>query len=215
MRGLLRPSGLPPVHLHDGEHLVWQGGPSWRRIVLDVFHLRAIVFYFALILVANGLAARAQHLSRAATLHATLPLVGALLGVLLVVLVIAHANWRCIHYTVTTDRVVLRYGVALAGTLSIPHRAIAMVSVRMRPGHAGDIPLQLRTGHAVSLLKTWPLVRPWRFARAECAAGGLGGDHAGPQRDGRNATRDGSGRSRGLGCAYSPNKGLSPWERVG
>ncbi len=167
MMALLRSSRLAPVRLHDGEHLIWQGVPSWRRIVLDVFHLRGIVFYFALLLVANGVSARAQHMDRAATLHATLPLVGALLAALAFVLVIAHANWRSIHYTVTTDRVVLRYGVALAGTLSIPHRAIAMVSVRMRPGHAGDIPLQLRAGHAVSLLKTWPLVRPWRLARAE------------------------------------------------
>ncbi len=167
MMALFRPSRLPPVRLQAGERLVWQAVPSWRRIVLDVFHLRAIVFYFGLLLVANGLSAQAQHMSRAATLHATLPLVGALVLALLFVLAIAHATWRSIHYTITTDRIVLRYGAALAGTLSIPHRAIATVSVRMRADHAGDIPLQLRAGHKVGLLKTWPLVRPWRLVRAE------------------------------------------------
>ena len=167
MMALFRPSRLPPVRLYEGEHLVWQAVPSWRRILLDVFHLRTVVLYFALLLVANGVSARAQHMSRAATLHATLPLLLALLLALVVVLAIAHATWRSLHYTVTTDRIVLRYGAALAGTLSIPHRAVATVSVRLRPDHAGDIPLQLRPGHQVSLLKTWPLVRPWRFARAE------------------------------------------------
>ena len=164
---LFKPSRLPPVRLHPGETLVWQASPSWRRIVLDVFHIRMVVLYFGLLLVANGISAQAQHMSRAAMLSATWPLVVALLLALVFVLVLAHANWRSIHYTVTSDRVVLRYGVALASTLSIPHRAIATVSLRVRADHAGDIPLQLRTGHKVGLLKTWPLVRPWRLALAQ------------------------------------------------
>ena len=124
------------------------------------------MLYFALVLVANGVSAKLQHMTRAATFDATWPLVVALAAVLLCVLTLAHVTWRSIHYTVTTDRVVLRYGVALAGTLSIPHRAIASVSLRVRADHAGDIPLALKPGHQVSLLKTWPLIRPWHL-RAE------------------------------------------------
>ncbi len=164
---LFRPSRLPAVRLQPGEGLVWQTTPSWRRIVLDVFHLRTVVLYFGLLLVANGVSAKAQHMSRAATLSATWPLVVAMLVALLCIMALAHATWRSIHYTITTDRIVLRYGVALAGTLSIPHRAIATVSLRVRPDHTGDIPLRLRPGHQVSLLKTWPLIRPWRFRAAE------------------------------------------------
>ena len=164
---LLRPSVMPAINLQPGEALLWQSSPAWRRVVLDVFHLPMVLLYLALLIVANGVSARLQHLSPAATWHASLPLWLACVAVLMIVLAIAHLNWRSIHYTITTDRVVLRYGVALAGTLSIPHRAIGEVSVALHKDHAGDIPLRLRPGHSVSLLKTWPLVRPWRLQRAE------------------------------------------------
>ena len=163
---LLRPSRLAPVRLYDGERLVWEAAASWRRVALDVFHVRAILLYFAMLLVANGVSAKLQGMSHAATLQATLPLVGALLLALLCVLALSHATWRSIRYTITTDRVVLRYGVALAGTLSIPHRAIAGVSLRVRPDHAGDVPLALHPSYQVNVLKTWPLVRPWHLRRA-------------------------------------------------
>jgi uncharacterized integral membrane protein len=164
---ILRSSALPPLRLHPGEALLWQSAPSWRRVALDVFHIRIVAIYLGLLLVANGVSAHLQHMTARNELAASVPLLLAVAAGFLIVLFLSHATWRSIHYAITTDRVLLRFGVALVGTLSIPHRAIASVSVAIHADHAGDIPLQLRAGHSVSLLKTWPLVRPWRFTQAQ------------------------------------------------
>ena len=40
------PRGLPE-RLPEGERLLWQGAPDWRRLALHVFHVRGLALYFA------------------------------------------------------------------------------------------------------------------------------------------------------------------------
>ena len=75
---------------------------------------------------------------------------------------------RTTRYTLTTERCIMRYGVALTANLSLPLRRMASVSVAAREGGAGDILLKLKPGASrVRYLKLWPHVRPWRFKVAE------------------------------------------------
>ena len=49
---------IEPVHglpkrLPPGEEVLWQGRPSWRSLARQVFRLRWLTFYFALLVVAR------------------------------------------------------------------------------------------------------------------------------------------------------------------
>ena len=36
--------------LEPGERILWQGVPDWRLLAIQVFHVRAIAIYFAVLL---------------------------------------------------------------------------------------------------------------------------------------------------------------------
>lgn len=162
-----RRRGPAPVRLAPGEHLLWQGGPSWQAIAARVFHVRLIVAYFAVLILSDMIAARLHHMGRAAALSAGVPglLTGAVATLILVVL--ASAMGRTTRYTVTTRQVVMQFGVGLPATLVLPLHRIAAASVRVRADHAGDISLRLFPGDRIGFAKLWPHVRPWHLAAPE------------------------------------------------
>ena len=43
------PAPLPP-----GETLLWQGSPRWWSLALDAYRVRALAFYFAVVVAARG-----------------------------------------------------------------------------------------------------------------------------------------------------------------
>ena len=155
----------PPVRLRPGEVLVWQGQPCWRTLAGEAFHIRAITLWVCALLFANAVAARWAHLPPFEAMRDILPL--AVLGALVVgaVAAAAWASGRTTRYTITSQRIVLQYGVALTATLSIPMRVIGCVAVS--DGPAGDVPVRLKPGHVISYLKLWPHARPWRVRRPE------------------------------------------------
>ncbi len=68
---------------------------------------------------------------------------------LLVLGACAGFAWVCARsttYTITTERCVLRFGVALDATLSVPLHRVASVSLAMKAEGAGNIPLALKPG---------------------------------------------------------------------
>ncbi len=156
-----------PVRLAPGEHLLWQGGPSWQAIAARVFHVRLIVAYFAVLILADMIAARLHHMGRAAALRVGVP--GLLTGAatMLILAVVAFAMGRTTRYTVTTRRVVMQFGVGLPATLVLPLHRIAAASVRVRADHAGDISLRLFPGDRIGFAKLWPHVRPWHLSAPE------------------------------------------------
>ena len=162
-----RPSGPAPVPVASGEHILWQGGPSWQAIAARVFHLRLIVAYFAMLILADMAAARLHHMGRAASLRAGVP--GLLTGAvtMLILVALSCAMKRTTRYTVTTRRVVMQFGVGLPATLVLPLHRIAKASVRVRADHAGDITLRLFPGDRISFAKLWPHARPWHLFAPE------------------------------------------------
>ncbi len=162
-----RRGGPAPVRLTPGEHLLWQGGPSWQAIAARVFHVRLIVAYFAVLILSDMVAARLHHMGRADTLRMAVP--GLLTGAatMLILAVLAFAMGRTTRYTVTTRRVVMQFGVGLPATLVLPLHRIAAASVRVRADHAGDISLRLFPGDRIGFAKLWPHVRPWHLAAPE------------------------------------------------
>lgn len=148
-----------------GEYLIWQGRPRWGALARDVLHVRPIALYLAVVWIVIAASNRSGGLSPMETLAAGAPL--ALVSALVVGACLAFA-WglaRTTRYTLTNQRCIMHYGLALTATLSLPLRQIASVAMAERADGTGDLPMQLKPGQRIGYIKLWPHVRPWRTAR--------------------------------------------------
>lgn len=160
IRGI--PAPLPP-----GESLLWQGAPRWRSIATHVFHVRAIAIYFAALLCWRLAVTLHDGGSLAAALVSSVPLVGLALVAIGVLSGIAWLMGRTTVYSITSQRVFLRIGVALPISLNIPFKIVGSASLKMFADGTGSIPLALAGRDRIAYLVLWPHARPWKFGRAE------------------------------------------------
>lgn len=146
-----------PERLPAGEALLWQGAPNWRALACDAFHVRAVAAYFALI-VAFGLVTGAWAGA------AVTALVGAAgLGVLGL---LAWLAARTTVYTLTTKRLVMRFGIALPKCVNLPLAAIENADLALNRDGTGNLAIRLAE-KSLGWLHFWPHVRPWKTARPE------------------------------------------------
>ena len=155
----------PAAALRPGEVLVWSGKPHWRTLATRVFHIGAVSMYLSALVFANALAARMQHLSAMDTLHGVAPVLALLAGGVAFVAFLAWATGRTTLYSVTNQRVVMQYGVAIEATLSLPMRLIRSVAVSDKA--IGDVLITMKPGNKISLARLWPHARPWRITQPE------------------------------------------------
>ena len=152
---------LPP----EGETILWQGGPDWRGLAWRAFHLREVTCYFGALVAAQPVLALVQGTPLAATLlpMTWLTLAGSVAAGLLAGLAFLAA--RGTVYTITSRRLVLRFGIALPMTINLPFALVAQAGLKLRRGGSGDIPVGLVPGERISYIVLWPHARPWRLAR--------------------------------------------------
>ena len=153
--------------LAPGEARLWQGRPQFRRVAFDVFHARGIAVYFVGLLALDAYQAWAKQIPLTLAIHNSVPLVliiGLAMGMLLAAAWLVGLTTR---YEVTDRRVILRYGMALPVTLSLPYSQIVKVSVAINPDHTGDVALVLKEGNHMPYLKLWPLARAWHLSHSE------------------------------------------------
>lgn len=154
-----------PERLPPGEHILWQGSPSWRSLARHAFHTRKVAAYFAL-LVAWSLAGSVLEGREAMALALNagrLALLGAMAVGMLALL--AWLNARATIYTLTTERVVLRFGVALTLAVNLPLRAVHFAGLRSFSDGSGDIPLSIEGAEDFGYVMLWPFARAWHFGR--------------------------------------------------
>jgi Bacterial PH domain len=147
-----------PGDLPEGEHILWQGTPSWRRLARDAFKTRWVAGYFAALLLWAAVDGNASGF--AMTL-----LVGAAGVALLHVL--AWLAARATVYTITNRRVVFRFGIALPKCVNLPMSAIAGAGLKRNADGTGDIPLALSGAHRLGYVQFWPHARPWKVTAPE------------------------------------------------
>ena len=155
------------MNLRPGERVLWQGRPDWRAVARDVLHIRILASYFTLMLIWEFAADRANGWSPLNTLWRG---TGLFLTGLLALSLCAGFAWaiaRTTRYTITTERCVLHYGVALTATLSVPLHRVASVAVDARHDGRGDVLLTPKPGPRLRYVNLWPHARPWRWTRAE------------------------------------------------
>ena len=156
-----------PERLPADEFIVWQGSPDIGALAASAFHVKKLVIYFILLIVACAWPALEAGAGAMAVLQAIkwiAPL--SLLG-LASVWLMAFMTSRATVYTLTNKRVVMRLGIVLTVTFNLPLKQIASSDVRLLEAGFGDITLALQGSDRIAWVHLWPSVRPWRISKPE------------------------------------------------
>lgn len=151
-----------PEDLPDGEVLLWQGSPRWTRLACQAFHLRAVGAYFALMLAWRTAAAIRAGTAPRAALEATLSAAPLALIALGLLALLAWLNARTTVYTLTSRRIVLRFGVALTKAINLPFAIVESGALKAFADGTGDVALTLKAPNKLAFLHLWPHARPWK-----------------------------------------------------
>ena len=155
--------GVPPV----GEVILWQGRPSSALVARHLLKIRWIVGYF-LVLAGWALLAGLNDGQPAGGILFSVAVLTALAGVLIgMIELFAWAVAKTTLYTITTERIVMRFGVAISMTLNLPYRQVDGVALARLGEKAGMIAIALLPEQRLSWLIQWPHVRGFRFSRPE------------------------------------------------
>ncbi|MEL7129166.1 MAG: photosynthetic complex putative assembly protein PuhB [Pseudomonadota bacterium] len=157
--------GLPEA-LPEGEKLLWQGHPDTWGLMFGAFRLRWIAAY-VLIMTGWRLIAKAGDGAGAEELLGTIgiALIATMVGVLLL-WVIARAMSHATIFTITSQRVVLRYGIAIRKYVNAPFAQMVSAQIKRHGSRLGDISLQLTGPGQLGYFYLWPFARPFQFRRA-------------------------------------------------
>jgi hypothetical protein len=154
--------GLPEP-LPEEERILWQGGPRWQSLAVSAFHVRKVAVYFGLLLAWRFGAGIADGLGVAGAAAASTGLLTAAVLAVVLLTALAWGYARTTVYTITSRRVVMRFGLALPMTVNLPFKLVESAAVRMRRDGSGDLPLAMAPESRLSWLVMWPNTRPWRF----------------------------------------------------
>ncbi len=156
------PHALPP-----GERLLWQGRPAWKQLARESFELPWLAAYFAVFALSRGVVALVDGKGVAAAIFASAVVVPLAVCCLATLALLAWLNARATVYSITSKRVVMRFGVAFPMTFNLPFKRLASASLKTRANGNGDIALELSGPDRLAWLHLWPHARPWKFARAQ------------------------------------------------
>lgn len=153
-----------PENLPEGEHILWQGQPSWWALAQEALSLRWVAGYFVFLFAWRTTAGAASESWVASATTASFFLVlGALVCALLIIVAVIQA--KATVYTITNKRVAMRIGAALTMTLNLPFKQLLNAELGLRKSGHGSIALEMNPegGMGFSYVLTWPHVRPWKM----------------------------------------------------
>jgi hypothetical protein len=162
-----------PAPLPEGETILWQGAPSWHTLARRAMRVRLVMGYFVVLAVWGIIGRLSSGMTGLEVALSTLRL-SALAAVAIALLVLfAWLVARTTLYTITTRRVVMRFGIALPITIQISFRMIESAATHVWSDGAGDIALGLMSGQRIGYLVIWPHARPWKLSRTEPTLRGI------------------------------------------
>jgi hypothetical protein len=167
-----------PAELPAGETLLWQGSPGWAVTARRVFRVWGFGYYFAALLLWRAVTGwyAGQPAAQIEISMAWLAALGvAIIGFLLLV---AYMVAQGTIYTVTTRRVVMRYGIVFPMSLNIPYNIVESAGLREYLDGTGDIPLRLKGNGRIAYPHLWPHARPWAINQPEPMLRGVAGAQA-------------------------------------
>ncbi len=156
-----------PEELPVGEEILWQGAPDWRAFAVQVFHVKAIALYGAVLCAWRFVTVLYDGYGVAAAISSAFS-IALLMSVAVGLFCLLAWLIECTTaYTITNRRLVMRIGVALSITINIPFKIIASADCRTMKDGSGDIALTLQGTNKIAYPHLWPHARPWRFAQPE------------------------------------------------
>ncbi|MCE8009709.1 photosynthetic complex putative assembly protein PuhB [Aestuariivita sp.] len=157
-----------PARPPEGEVILWQGRPDWRRLTWEALSLPWVLGYFGVLAFWRFISVVDQ-MPLGQAIGATIPffLVAGLATGLLALTALVQA--RATMYTVTNRRVAMRIGAALTMTLNLPYTQIANAMLDLRKGGSGTIAFETMGDTRLSYLMCWPHVRPWHMKATQPA----------------------------------------------
>lgn len=161
--------GLQLAALPRGERVLWQGAPEWRAVFAHVFHARALVAYFALMLAARGAFALADGAHPADAALAVAVLLPAPLFALAMLALVSWLVGRTSRYTITNRRLIMRVGIVLDVTFNFPFKVVGAAALKEHADGTGDLSISFLPGNQIGYAHLWPHARPWRISQAEPA----------------------------------------------
>lgn len=155
--------------------MLWQGAPRWQSLARRAFHVRKVAIYFAVLVVLRLAVDWSDGLSAASAFQGIswiLVLAAVAIGALTL---LGWAMARATVYTITTRRVVMRFGVALPMIMNLPFKQVRSAGLKVYDDGTGDIPLLLAESAKPSYMVFWPHVRPWSFSPVQPMLRGIPG----------------------------------------
>lgn len=156
-----------PGYLPEGESLLWQGAPTWTTLARTVFHAGLLAAYFA-VLIAWRIGSElwiGDDMMTAALSASWLATTGAIaLGI---IALLAWLTARTTVYSITSRRVVMRFGAALPLTVNLPYSAIVSADMKLNRDKTGDIALALTNNGRLAYFHLWPHARPWHLSKTQ------------------------------------------------
>jgi Bacterial PH domain len=158
-----------PGDLPEGETVLWQGAPDWFMLAMDAFKLRWVIGYFVLLTgwrFINGMMNGVDPMSSLITAVAVFPLAVLAIGIFLF---LSWVNSRSTVYTVTSHRIVMRFGAALTKAINIPFKIIESASSDVRANGSGVVAVKLAAPNKIPVLLLWPHKKPGTIRHPEPA----------------------------------------------
>ncbi len=164
--------GLPEA-LPEDERILWQGQPGFIAFAIHVFHVRLVAAYFLIATSWRIARLSSEGAPGAAMTEVAITSAMAAAGAFALLFLLAWSMARASVYTITSKRIVLRWGVAIRKYVNLPFGQLAAADFRTYGRGKGDVALTLANGKGLGYLKLWPHVRPFRYRRPQPSLRGL------------------------------------------
>ncbi len=152
-----------PGYLPADEKLLWQAKPDLLSTARHVFHLDKVAIYFACLFAWGLSAGMAEGETLATVLTQSVWLVAGAFFTLGLLALLTWYTAKTTVYTLTSKRVVLRYGLALPMMVNIPFTSIAAADLKLFGDKTGDISLTVTGNKSLGYIFLWPHARRWHW----------------------------------------------------
>jgi hypothetical protein len=152
--------GLPD-YLPEGETMVWQGRPTVAAMARRVFFIPHLALYFGLLIAGHTVYRLMEGVSGVQVMGTFVWQAGLAATVLVLLAWLARSYAASVVYTLTSERLVIRSGVALPMMVNIPIEQITAADMRVYRDGTGDIVLTPVADRKLHWILLWPNVSAW------------------------------------------------------
>ena len=152
--------GLPDF-LPEGETMVWQGRPTVAAMARRMFFIPHLALYFGLLIAGHTVYRLMEGVSAAQVMGTFVWQAGLAATVLVLLAWLARSYAASVMYTLTSERLVIRSGVALPMMVNIPIEQITAADMRVYRDGTGDIVLTPVADRKLHWVLLWPNVSAW------------------------------------------------------